>query len=60
MHKSAGDQGSQAGLRSGYWKDLAEIRLNVCAEKIFAPAMDENERLTLLNGWKKAVNRALG
>jgi len=49
-----------AGLRSGYWKDLAEIRLNVCAEKIFTPAMDENERLTLLNGWKKAVNRALG
>lgn len=48
-----------AGLATGYWKDLDEIKENWQLGKTFSPAMDEAKRNDLLKGWKKAVKCAL-
>lgn len=48
-----------AGLAVEYWKDLAEIRSQWAADREFAPAIDEDERKSRMNGWKKAVRCAM-
>lgn len=48
-----------AGLTAGLWESLDEIRSNVNAGRVFTPDMSEEVRERLLNGWKKAVGRAL-
>lgn len=48
-----------AGLATGYWKDLAEIKDNWQLGKTFTPIMEEEKRTELLKGWKKAVKCAL-
>lgn len=48
-----------AGLATGYWKDLAEIKDNWQLGKTFTPVMEEEKRTGLLKGWKKAVKCAL-
>ena len=48
-----------AGLATGYWKDKEEIRENWQMGNVFQPSMEEENRLKLLKGWKKAVNCAL-
>lgn len=48
-----------AGLAAGYWKGQEEIRENWKIGKIFRPAMEEETRLRLLKGWKRAVRCAL-
>lgn len=48
-----------AGLAVGYWRDLEEIRRIWSLERRFEPAMPENERESLYNGWKKAVYAAM-
>jgi len=48
-----------AGLATGYWKDLAEIKDNWQLGKTFTPVMEEEKRTELLKGWKKAVKCAL-
>lgn len=48
-----------AGLATGYWKNKAEIRENWQMGNVFKPSMEEERRLGLLKGWKKAVNCAL-
>lgn len=48
-----------AGLATGYWKDLAEIKDNWQLGKTFTPMMEEEKRAELLKGWKKAVKCAL-
>lgn len=48
-----------AGLATGYWKDKDEIRENWQLGRTFLPAMDAEQRGTLLKGWKKAVKCAL-
>lgn len=48
-----------AGLNAGYWSGVEEIEKNSEAERTFTPAMDEAERLSLLEGWRAAVKKAL-
>ncbi len=48
-----------AGLTAGFWESLDEIRSNVKAGRVFTPDMSEEVRERLLNGWNKAVGRAL-
>ena len=48
-----------AGLNAGYWRGLEEIKKNAEAERVFAPKMEEEERQTLLNGWRAALRQTL-
>lgn len=45
-----------AGLKSGYWKDLAQIKENISLDKTFNPKLDNTSRENLLFGWKEAVS----
>ena len=47
-----------AGLCVGYWHNLDEIKSNFAVEREFVPEMGELERITLLDGWRKAVKKA--
>ncbi len=47
-----------AGLKTGYWKDIDDIRKNVKIECVFLPNMDEKKRERRLSGWEKAVRQA--
>lgn len=44
-----------AGLCSGYWKDIDEIKNNLEIEKVFKPVMSSKNREELINGWKKCL-----
>ena len=44
-----------AGLATGYWKNLEEIKNLNSAGKLFVPGMKVNEREKLYKGWKRAV-----
>ncbi|VEI58734.1 glycerol kinase [Pasteurella multocida] len=48
-----------AGLATGFWKDLDELRDKAAIEKTFIPDVDEVKRNRCYKGWKKAVKRAL-
>lgn len=48
-----------AGLATGFWKDLDELKDKAVIEKTFVPDQDEEKRTKRYNGWKKAVKRAL-
>lgn len=50
---------SLAGLAVGFWKDIDELRSHMKVERSFEPAMDENTREGLYDGWKKAVQAAM-
>ena len=47
-----------AGLATGLWESLDEIRNAWTLDRAFTPEMEENERNTLLQGWYKAVERS--
>lgn len=49
-----------AGLACGYYPDTAAIEKNRLSGKLktFKPAMEQGERLSLLSGWKSAVEKA--
>ena len=47
-----------AGLATGLWESLDEIRNAWTLDRAFMPEMEENERNTLLQGWYKAVERS--
>lgn len=47
-----------AGLAVGYWKDMEEIQKQWQADRIFSPAMQEEERTRLSKGWQRAVKAA--
>ena len=49
-----------AGLATGYWKDLDDVRNNWQVDQTFRPAMEESRRKELLAGWKEAVKRCQG
>lgn len=49
-----------SGLATGYWQDTNEILENWTLDKKFVPVMNNEQRKVLLNGWHKAVGRALG
>ena len=47
-----------AGLATGVWKDLDEIRSQWTLDRVYSPVMDEARRDRLYAGWRKAVSRA--
>lgn len=47
-----------AGLATGYWKDLEEIKNNWKEDQMFSPDMQEDDRRTRIHGWHKAVKTA--
>ncbi len=48
-----------AGLKSGYWKSMNDIKDNQKIEYEFIPDITESKRETLLSGWEKAVERTI-
>ncbi len=48
-----------AGLATGFWKDLDEIRDNWVCGREFRPAMETGVRQELLRGWARAVRCAV-
>jgi glycerol kinase len=49
-----------AGLAVGFWKDFAHLKTCWQEDRTWTPAMDATTRQTLLGGWGKAVERAMG
>jgi glycerol kinase len=48
-----------AGLATGFWQNIEDIRQNWKMDKIWYPQMDPEIREMLFQGWKKALERAL-
>lgn len=48
-----------AGLYTGYWNGLEDIKINWELNKCFEPDMQDDERCAVLNGWKRAVNTTI-
>lgn len=48
-----------AGLAVGYWNCQEEIAENWAMDRSFHPNMNNDIRMTLYSGWKKAVNAAM-
>lgn len=48
-----------AGLATGYWQNLDELRENWGIDKQWLPAMAGDRRKELMGKWKKAVQRTL-
>lgn len=46
-----------AGLVSGYWKDIDDIRANIEIDRVFKPNMAEQKRTQLIDGWNHAVRQ---
>jgi glycerol kinase len=46
-----------AGLATGFWGTLDDLRSNWLVDKTWEPKMDPADRDTLYNGWLKAVER---
>ncbi|SEM72783.1 glycerol kinase [Ligilactobacillus sp. WC1T17] len=44
-----------AGLATGFWQDLEELKQSVAIGKTFTPQMDQDYRQKLYQGWLKAV-----
>ena len=49
-----------AGLATGVWRDLDDIRSQWTLDRLYEPEMDEAHRTRLRAGWYKAVERARG
>ena len=49
-----------AGLASGFWGSLDELRNKAVIERQFTPQIDEPKREALYAGWRKAVERTRG
>lgn len=48
-----------AGLATGFWQDLEELKNKAEIERSFVPDDDEEKRARRYKGWKKAVKRSL-
>ena len=48
-----------AGLATGVWDSLEEVKSRMKTDRLYEPAMDEATRTKLLRGWHKAVGRSL-
>ncbi|MCL2572200.1 MAG: glycerol kinase GlpK [Defluviitaleaceae bacterium] len=48
-----------AGLATGYWQSTDDILCNRAVDREFVPQMDWDVRKGLVDGWKRAVGRAL-
>jgi glycerol kinase len=49
-----------AGLATGFWSSLDELRNKSTIERVFEPTCDGDHREELYKGWKKAVERTRG
>ena len=49
-----------AGLATGVWRDLDDIRSQWTLDRLYEPEMTEADRTRLRAGWHKAVERARG
>ncbi len=47
-----------AGLASGFWRDLNELKANWSEGKTWVPSMSQEKRDALYSRWKKAVERS--
>jgi glycerol kinase len=47
-----------AGLAVGYWKSEAELSQQWQVEARFEPRLGQDQRLTMLDGWRRAVGRS--
>jgi glycerol kinase len=48
-----------AGLAVNYWNDLKEIREQWQVDRVFKPSIPGYETLSLVKGWKQAINAAI-
>jgi glycerol kinase len=48
-----------AGISCGQWKSVDDVKQNFVADRVFKPTMSEETRLSLLQGWQKAVRQTL-
>jgi glycerol kinase len=48
-----------AELAIGFWGSMEEIQEQWQMESVFHSRMEEEERLGLQEGWKKAINAAM-
>jgi glycerol kinase len=48
-----------AGLAVGYWKDMSDLQEQWSVDRTFTSSMSEEESVTLLRQWHKAVGRTL-
>ena len=48
-----------AGLSTGYWKNLGEIKKHWKLDKRFEPRIKKDQRENLYLGWKQAVKRVM-
>ncbi len=48
-----------AGLATGYWESIEEIKENWTLSRTFSPRIEEEHRELLLKGWRKAVRCAI-
>jgi len=49
-----------AGLATGYWRNIEELRSNWGVQKSWSPRMSKTRRGDLYSSWQKAVTRSLG
>jgi glycerol kinase len=49
-----------AGLATGFWSGLDELRANYTITRRWQPRMDANERADGIAEWHRAVDRTLG
>ncbi len=48
-----------AGLKSGFWKDVDELKALRASDVVFDPKMEEAAANELLEGWKEAIRRTM-
>ena len=44
-----------AGLATGFYESMDEIRKNATVDRLFTPSIDEEKRKSMVRGWKNAV-----
>ncbi|MDP9313474.1 MAG: glycerol kinase GlpK [Chloroflexota bacterium] len=49
-----------AGLATGFWRNVDELRENWGVDRTWGPAMAEEQRAQLFRHWKRAVERSFG
>jgi glycerol kinase len=49
-----------AGLATGFWTNLEDLRQNWSVDRTWEPKMDAEERDRLYHDWRRAVERSLG
>jgi glycerol kinase len=47
-----------AGLATGFYRDIEDLRANWAVDRTWNPHMDQNTREQLFKSWKKAVSRS--